>query len=156
MYCIMSLKSITSFVMSMSLKFLRHSTEFDATLWKMLTYYLISFRYFLYHLRYFRFSSGPHSIHDKDEPLKLKLPSWVKKVDAATTIDGILYVFSSRFVWKVQSQGGQQKDEESAKEIATLFPGLPNNLSAALSQKRNGKIISYFLKNDMMYLYDVR
>ena len=84
----------------------------------------------------------------------MSLPSWVKKVDAATTINGVLHIFSTRFVWKIQSNENEQTDIR--EEIETLFPGIPNNLSAALSRKQNGKIFSYFLKNQMMYLYDVR
>ena len=85
----------------------------------------------------------------------MNLPSSVKKIDAATTVDGALHLFTTRFVWKIQSNDENERTE-TREEITTLFPGLPNNLSAALSREENGKMISYFLKNDMMYLYDVR
>ena len=51
------------------------------------------FSYFLYHMRYFQFASGPYNIRNGNGPLKLKLPSWVNKIDAAMTFDNELYLF---------------------------------------------------------------
>ena len=45
---------------------------------------------------------------------------------------------------------------DSEVEISQIFPGIPRDLSAAFSKKENGSMETYFLKNDMMYLFDTR
>eukprot|EP00111_Clytia_hemisphaerica_P024274 TCONS_00071584-protein len=112
--------------------------------------------YFLYHLRYFQFASGPHSIHNGQNPLKLKMPPWVHKIDASMTIKGQLYIFNTRYVWKTNLNNLQITDEGQAKNIQNVFPGVPNDLSAAFSGVHQEKMLTYFVKNDLIYLYNER
>ncbi|XP_066931775.1 uncharacterized protein [Clytia hemisphaerica] len=112
--------------------------------------------YFLYHLRYFQFASGPHSIHNGQNPLKLKMPPWVRKIDASMTIKRQLYIINTRYVWKTNLNNLQTTDEGQAKDIQDVFPGVPNDLSAAFSGVHQGKRLTYFVKNDLIYLYNER
>ena len=72
------------------------------------------------------------------------------------TIKGQLYIFNTRYAWKSDLNNLQIVDEGQARDIRNVFPGVPTDLSAAFSGAYQGKMLTYFVKNDLIYLYDER
>lgn len=110
-------------------------------------------KYYIY--QHFRYRSGPHSIYgnipgDKN-PLRLDLPTWVKKIDAVMTWNGNgrTYYFAGEYYWRYN---GKRKTMDSGypKRIVDAWKGLPRSIDAAYSDKDK----TFFISGTQYYLFD--
>jgi len=113
--------------------------------------------YYIY--RSFSYISGPHSIHDdpnnkNGNPLNLKLPSWVTKVDAVMKWkkNDFVYIFFGPYYWKYDDNN-KKMSAGYPKLIKSRWRSLPSSgIDAAYSSDDADK--TFFIKNNMFYLFD--
>ena len=84
-------------------------------------------------------------------PLKLKFPTWVRKVDAAMIWhrNKLTYFFYDRYYWRYDNY--EKKFDSGYPRITqNAWRGLPKTIDTAFSSDKDKK--TYFVKNDQYYL----
>ncbi|XP_057296926.1 matrix metalloproteinase-24-like [Hydractinia symbiolongicarpus] len=109
--------------------------------------------YYLFHK--FRYISGPHSIHRRTnkEPLNLRFPNSVKKIDAALIWqrNKRIYFFSGPYYWRYNNKNNRL-DSGYPKRISRAWRGLPEKIDAAYSSS-DGKH-TFFVSGKHYYLFN--
>lgn len=98
--------------------------------------------YYIYYR--FLFISGPHSIHDGSDPLRLNLPSWVSKIDAAFTWhkNGRIYLFSGSRYWKYDV-AKKRLDRGYPKYTRDNWQGVTRPVTSAFRSEKDGRTLLF-------------
>jgi len=112
-------------------------------------------KYFMYHgfSRAAKHERNGYSIYDGQGPLKLRFPSYVRKIDAVfnAVFNGRTYFFAGTEYWRYDNSN-RRFDAGYPKNIKRYWGGLPSTVDAAYSSP--DKSVTYFLAEGKYYLYD--